>query len=223
MTIAIIDYGAGNLYSVFNALRYIGERADIILAKTGNDLARASHIILPGVGSFATCMQGLQALSGMIDALEQKVLYDNTPFLGICVGMQMLFEYSEENGVYTGLGWLEGAVKPLHDNMPDTKCNAKISAADKLRIPHMGWNELNIVKNNALFADLKNGEHVYFVHSYHCLPADNDIVTATVEYGVNVVAAINKANIMAVQFHPEKSYKAGLQLLSNFLNVKPTS
>lgn len=207
MTVCVIDYGAGNLHSVLNALDYIDKPKglEVRLADSASQLEAASHIILPGVGSFAGCMEGLQALPGMIEALKRKVLTEKLPFLGICVGMQMLFESSEEHGEHPGLGWIKGKVQ-------------KIEAQQGLRVPHMGWNELELQQpNHPCLAGISNKDHAYFVHSYHCVPKEKDVIAATVEYGGARVAAVSQANLFASQFHPEKSQRTGLRLLQNFL------
>ena len=206
-TIAIIDVGAGNLYSVEKAVRHVASANDkIIVATKAEQLQAATHIILPGVGAFANCMKGLLQTTGMREALEQKVLIEKIPFFGICVGMQMLFEQGHEHEVTQGLGWLKGSVMPL-------------APADKsLKIPHMGWNELNIQQPHTYFNGLEEANHAYFVHSYHCVP-DEDITVLTANYGGDIVAAVARDNIFATQFHPEKSQKTGLRILQNFLQL----
>ena len=209
MRVAIIDCGAGNLHSVEKAVRRILPEgvgtADIIT--NPEPLGEYTHIILPGVGAFADCLQGLQAISGMVAALEEEVLRKKKPFLGICVGMQMLFERSHEHGVTNGLGWLKGEVVPI---TPDDKV---------LKVPHMGWNELQFKQDSPLTSSIDNGAHVYFVHSYHVVCADATDVLAEVQYGDPLCAAVVRGNIMGTQFHPEKSQAAGLQLLRNFVEL----
>lgn len=203
--VAIIDVGSGNLYSVEKAVRHVADdTTQVTLCNDPAQLAQASHVILPGVGAFADCMNGLNALPGMREALEQKVLQQKAPFFGICVGMQMLFETGFEHGEHAGLGWFKGEVKAL-------------MLSDKaLKIPHMGWNELQMKKTHPLLEDVAEGDHAYFVHSYHCVP-NEDVVTVTVDYGDEIVAAVARDNIFATQFHPEKSQKTGLRILQNFL------
>jgi glutamine amidotransferase len=209
--IAILDYGAGNLRSVAKAVEQVAPAGSrISLTTNAAELATASHIILPGVGAFADCMKGLQSLTGMIAALEKRVLVEGTPFLGICVGMQMLLQASHEHGTHQGLGWFEGEVLPL-------------SPADKsLKIPQMGWNDLllNPALPAPLFAGITTGEHAYFVHSYHCAMQHKQEISATVDFGGCVTAAIWRDNLHAVQFHPEKSQRMGLQLFQNFLTMQ---
>lgn len=204
--ITIIDCGAGNLHSVRKAFANVAPNDAVIVTTDARDLSNATHIVLPGVGAFADCMKGLSALPGMIDALEKYVRHGGTPFLGICVGMQMLFERGYEFGTHEGLGWFKGEVKKLEPSDAS------------LKIPHMGWSALRL-KSHAIFKDIPQASHAYFVHSYHVVNAAADEVLATVDYGGEVVAIIGRKNIVATQFHPEKSQRVGLQLLTNFLDM----
>lgn len=206
--IVIIDCGAGNLHSVRKA--FAAELpADATLNVTTNaaDLDAATHIVLPGVGAFADCMAGLNALPGMREALEKKVRQGGTPFLGICVGMQMLFERGHEHGVHAGLGWFKGEVKPIAPTDPS------------LKIPHMGWNRLRLLSEHPFLAGIKQGDFAYFVHSYAASAATRDKILATVDYGGEIVAVVGHANIVGCQFHPEKSQRVGLTLIRNFLTM----
>lgn len=205
MSVAIIDYGSGNLRSVAKAFERVAD-GDVWVTSAPEKVAVASHIVLPGVGAFADCMQGLQALPGMLDALRAQVLENKKPFLGICVGMQMLFERGHEHGVHAGLGWLKGEVVAL---APDAA----------LKIPHMGWNDLEITGTHPLLAGINTGDHAYFVHSYHAQCAEDADRLATVTYGQSVTAVVGRGNIMGTQFHPEKSQATGLRLLKNFLSL----
>lgn len=207
--IAIIDCGAGNLHSVEKAFAYSLEEthtnARLSIAKSAKDLQHASHIVLPGVGAFSHCMQGLQALDGVIDFLTENVLHGHTPFLGICVGMQMLMEESEEFGTHQGLGWFKGRVCKLSPNNP------------QLPVPHMGWNRLYIAASqHPLLIDIQEEDYAYFVHSYHVTKIAAAHTIATVDYGGPVVAMIGKDHINATQFHPEKSQRLGLTIIRNF-------
>jgi glutamine amidotransferase len=207
MHVAIIDCGAGNLHSVRKAVAsQLPDGATLDVISQASALAQASHIILPGVGAFADCMAGFNALPGMRAAVEKKVHAGATPFLGICVGMQMLFMRGHEHGTHEGLGWFEGEVHRIQPS----------DAA--LRIPHMGWNRLRVQREeDVLLRGVKSGDFVYFVHSFaaaQCNPAE---VIATVDYGGEVVALIGRDRIWGTQFHPEKSQKTGLQMLRNFL------
>lgn len=208
MSIAIIDCGAGNLHSVRKAFEgQLPEGATLTIVTDAKALDAATHIVLPGVGAFADCMQGFAALPGMRAALEKKVLHGTTPFLGICVGMQMLFKRGHEHGVHEGLGWFDGEVKLLTPTDPS------------LRIPHMGWNRLQVRQSkNFLLRGIADADFAYFVHSYaatQCNPAE---IITTVDYGGEVVALIGRDNIVGTQFHPEKSQAIGLKMIGNFLD-----
>jgi glutamine amidotransferase len=205
--ITIIDCGAGNLHSVRKAFAHIAPSDEVRVTTNAADLSHATHIVLPGVGAFGDCMAGLKALPGMLDALEKHVHEGTKPFLGICVGMQMLFERGHEFGVHEGLGWFKGEIKPLTPSDPS------------LRIPHMGWNALQARHSHDIFNNISNASHAYFVHSYHAVGATQNEVLATVDYGGEVVAIIGRGNIIATQFHPEKSQRVGLQLLTNFVSM----
>ncbi len=207
--VAIIDCGAGNLHSVEYGFRRAaqGEEIGLEIVTDAARLAGADYIVLPGVGAFADCMRGLEALGGMRAALEREVLENRKPFIGICVGMQMLVEYGLEHGHHAGLGWLKGHVAPIE--------------AKELRIPHMGWNELRRIRpEHPLLAGIDEGEHMYFVHSFHVIGDEADRL-ATVDYGNELTVALVHGNICGTQFHPEKSDRAGERLLKNFLNWRP--
>ncbi len=205
--VAIIDCGAGNLHSVRKAVAsQLPEGATLDVVTEAWALADATHIILPGVGAFADCMQGLNALPGMRKALEQQVLQQGKPFLGICVGMQMLFERGHEHGVHYGLGWFKGEVRMITPSDPG------------LRIPHMGWNQLQLrQQNTSLLRGIQDGNFVYFVHSYAAMGCNAAEIIATVDYGGEVVALIGRDRIWGTQFHPEKSQEVGLRIIRNFL------
>lgn len=206
--VAIIDCGAGNLHSVQKAIaRELPEGASLEVTTDPAIVAQATHIVLPGVGAFADCMRGLNALGGMRDVLEEKVHHGSTPFLGICVGMQMLFQRGHEHGVHEGLGWLAGEVKPIAPNDP------------ALKVPHMGWNRLQVQHAHPILQQLGAEDYVYFVHSYAAHGAAQQDVLATVEYGGTIVAMVGRGHILGTQFHPEKSQRVGLQLIANFLKL----
>lgn len=206
--VAIIDCGAGNLHSVRKAIAsQLPEGAVLDVVTDAVKLKTATHIVLPGVGAFADCMRGFNALAGMRAALEDAVLTNKKPFLGICVGMQMLFKRGHEHGTHDGLGWFKGEVRLIAPSDP------------ALRIPHMGWNRLKLTASKPkLVADIADGDFVYFVHSYAATGCNLAEVVATVDYGGEVVALIGRENIMATQFHPEKSQATGLRMIYNFLN-----
>ena len=201
--IAIINYGAGNLFSVEKAFSALG--ADVRVSSTASDILSADKIVLPGVGAFGDCMDRLNA-SGLIPAIREGAAR-GIPLLGVCVGLQILFEGSEESSGVEGLGLLQGRVSRI--------------AAPHEKIPHMGWNALNIAENHrekGLFAGIPQDSYAYFVHSYHALPKDRAIISSTCFYGEEITASISAGNIMATQFHPEKSGDIGLKIIHNFVH-----
>jgi len=212
-TVAVIDYGSGNLRSAEKALaRAAAENNtghEILVTDKPEVAERAERIVLPGVGAFADCMKGLSSLPGMIDALREAVLVQGVPFLGICVGMQLLAEVGREFGDHAGLGWIEGDVVRMSPSDP------------ALKVQHMGWNELQFARTHPLFDGIENRAHAYFVHSFVIRPREKDEILATADYGGAFVAAVGKGNIVGTQFHPEKSQAVGLKLLSNFLGWQP--
>jgi glutamine amidotransferase len=216
MTVAIIDYGSGNLRSAAKAFERAAADAGVAteIAVTGRaeDVRRAERIVLPGVGAFADCKAGLDALPGMVEALEDAVIARGRPFLGICVGMQLMAERGLEHGVHPGLGWIKGEV-------------TRIAPADPaLKIPHMGWNDLRLANGGSahpVLDGLGAGTDVYFVHSYQLVCADLCDRLATVDYGGPLTAAVGRDNLVGTQFHPEKSQDAGLRLIANFLRWTP--
>lgn len=201
--IALIDYGAGNLRSVHNALLAAGAM-DVEVTADPDVVARADRIVLPGVGAFAACMNGLSAIDGLIEAMERRVRGDAVPFLGICVGMQLLADAGEEHGRSPGLGWIGGTVRSF-DPAPD------------LRIPHMGWNDVTPCAEQAVIVA---GE-AYFLHGYHFEVSRRDDVLAMSDHGGAFVAAVGRDNMIGVQFHPEKSQQYGLATLERFLAWRP--
>jgi len=210
-SVALIDYGSGNLASAAKALARAAAdtKHEIVVTADPAAVKAAERVVLPGVGAFADCMRGLSAVPGMVPALREKVLKDGAPFLGICVGMQLLATVGKEFGEHLGLGWIAGEV-------------VKIAPSDPgLKIPHMGWNELKILQRHKLLDGIESGAHAYFVHSYQFVPALPDDLMATTDYGGALTAMIGNENIAGTQFHPEKSQATGLKLLSNFLTWKP--
>ena len=210
-SVALIDYGSGTLASAAKALARAAEGTGQTIVTTSDpaDVKAAERIVLPGVGAFADCMRGLSAVPGMVAMLREKVLKEGAPFLGICVGMQLLATVGKEFGEHRGLGWIAGEV-------------VKITPSDPaLKIPHMGWNELKIVQPHKLLDGIESGAHAYFVHSYQLVPALPDDLLATTDYGGALTAMIGNENIAGTQFHPEKSQATGLKLLANFLRWKP--
>lgn len=200
--LVIVDYGAGNLRSVYNAFKYLGQ--DVIISNKKEDLEKADYIILPGVGSFAEGMKNLRKLN-LIEVLNKEVIQKKKPFLGICLGIQLIAKDGTEDGFNQGLGWIDANVRKL-----DTK----------LRLPHIGWNDVKFQKDSSFLRNVPEGTSFYFVHSYSINCNDKNDILMISDYGKEFVAAIQKGNIIATQFHPEKSHKYGLQLLKNFLEIK---
>ena len=216
MKVAIVDYGSGNLHSAHKAFeraaRQAAVPANIKLTPDPDAVFRADAIVLPGVGAFADCKRGLEALSGMTEALNEAVRAKGRPFLGICVGMQLLATRGLEHGDTPGLGWIEGVI------------DAIAPADPALRIPHMGWNTLDLARAHPVLRNIPTGEkglHAYFVHSYAFQPAHQDSVIAVADYGGAISALIGRDTIIGSQFHPEKSQTLGLALIANFLRWRP--
>ncbi|MGA2494015.1 MAG: imidazole glycerol phosphate synthase subunit HisH [Roseiarcus sp.] len=215
MSVAIVDYGSGNLHSAHKAFeraaREAGLNRVVKVTSDPDDVARAEHIVLPGVGAFADCRRGLDAVPGMVEALEEAVRRRGRPFLGICVGMQLMATRGLEYEVVAGLNWIGGDV-------------AQIPEAPGLKIPHMGWNTLQVRREHPLLAGIATGDgglHAYFVHSFQLYPADPSDVVAVADYGGPVTAMVGRENVVGTQFHPEKSQKLGLALIANFLRWRP--
>ena len=213
---AIIDYGSGNLKSARKAFQRAahesGISADIVVTSDPDIVCKADRIVLPGVGAFADCKAGLEAIPGMGKALEDRVMGGGVPFFGICVGMQLMAERGLEKGVHRGFGWIKGEVKTISPTDP------------ALKIPHMGWNTLKFSQPHPLLdtiADGEDGLHAYFVHTYHFETANQQDLLATTDYGGPVTAMVGRDNMVGTQFHPEKSQKLGLTLIGNFLRWKP--
>jgi len=205
--IALIDYGAGNLQSVHNALKAAGAE-QVAVTSHPHIVSGAHRIVLPGVGSFKACMEGLSAIPGMVDALEKRVLHDGVPFLGVCVGMQLMAERGLEFGETPGLGWIEGQVEPIERTDP------------AIKIPHMGWNDVSPAAHLDGAQLIEPGE-AYFLHSYHFVPDEGRHIAAMTDHGGGLVAAVARDNLLGVQFHPEKSQAYGLALLARFLDWRP--
>jgi glutamine amidotransferase len=216
MHVAIIDYGSGNLHSAAKAFeraaREEGSPLDIKVTTAPEEVLGAERIVLPGVGAFADCKAGLAAIPGMIEALAEAVQEKGRPFLGICVGLQLMAARGLEHGITLGLGWIDGEVRAIAPSDP------------ALKIPHMGWNTLRMMRAHALLDGIATGDeglHAYFVHSYHLVPEDAGDLVATTDYGGAVTAFVARDNVAGSQFHPEKSQKLGLALIANFLKWKP--
>jgi len=216
VSVAIVDYGSGNLHSAAKAFeraaRETGYAEPIVVTRDPDEVARAERIVLPGVGAFADCRRGLDAVSGMVEALEARVRRQGRPFLGICVGMQLMAERGREYEVTQGLGWIPGEVDRITPSDPD------------LKIPHMGWNTLNEVRPHKLLDGIPvgpQGLHAYFVHSFHLKTAERASLVAEADYGGPVTAIVGRDTVVGTQFHPEKSQRLGLKLIANFLQWKP--
>ena len=211
MSVALIDYGSGNLHSAAKAIERAARSAGETVTVTSDAaaLTDADRIVLPGVGAFADCKRGLEALTGMVEALNEQVVRKGKPFLGICVGMQLMAERGLEDGVHEGLGWIPGEVRRLMPSDPSYK------------IPHMGWNDLRPAARHPLLAGIDAGSDVYFVHSYHFVCESESDVVARADYGGPIAAIIGHDNMVGTQFHPEKSQTVGLRLIGNFLAWNP--
>jgi len=216
VTTAIIDYGSGNLHSAVKAFERAAREndigGDIHVTDDPEVLRRAERVVLPGVGAFADCRRGLDAIPGLTAALIETVIAKGRPFLGVCVGAQLMAARGLEHGVTPGLGWIEGEVAAIEPNDPT------------LKIPHMGWNTLELARPHAVFEGIPTGArglHAYFVHSYHIRAAKPEDLLAMTDYGGAVTAAVARGNLVGVQFHPEKSQKLGLALIANFLRWRP--
>ena len=213
--VTIIDYGSGNLRSAAKAFerasREIAATADIQVTSDPDLVRRADRIVLPGVGAFADCRAGLDAVTGMVEVLEERVIGRGVPFLGICVGMQLMADEGREKAVTRGLGWIPGAV-------------VRLEPAGDLKVPHMGWNTLRFHQPHPVLAGIPDGEdglHAYFVHSYHLATTQPQHLVATTQYGQPVTAIVGRDNLLGTQFHPEKSQTLGLRLIGNFLQWTP--
>ncbi|MEQ9489723.1 MAG: imidazole glycerol phosphate synthase subunit HisH [Alphaproteobacteria bacterium] len=209
MTVAIIDYGSGNLRSAAKAFEVAGDGRRVLVTADPVAVADADHIVLPGVGAFGDCRAGLFGITGMVDALTDAVIRRGAPFMGVCVGMQLMASIGREYGDHEGLGWIEGEVVPIDPGRPD------------LKIPHMGWNVLTPVVEHPVLDGLENGHYAYFVHSYHLLCKNSSDLLATTDYGGTLTAIVGRDNMIGTQFHPEKSQATGLRLIRNFLAWKP--
>jgi imidazole glycerol-phosphate synthase subunit HisH len=212
MTTVIVDYASGNLHSAEKSFQRMAAETGagpVAVSADPEAVRRADRVVLPGVGAFADCRAGLAAVPGMFEAIEERVIHQGAPFLGICVGAQMMADTGHEQGDTAGFGWIAGEV-------------VRIAPADPaLKIPHMGWNALHLARAHPVFDGISDGDHAYFVHSYHFVAADPGDVLATVDHGGPVTAAVGRNNLVGTQFHPEKSQATGLRLIANFLAWRP--
>ena len=208
MNVTIVDYNSGNISSVINSFKEVAK--DKVSIEVTSDLEKiksSDKVVLPGQGSFKSCIEALNSIKGLVDTLNEFVINSKKPLLGICVGLQMFADIGYEEAETKGLGWISGKV-------------SKINNQDgKYKLPHIGWNEINIVKHSKIFKDIENNSHMYFVHSYEFIPEDKNVITATTDYSSNIVCSVEKENIFGTQFHPEKSDKIGLQIIHNFISL----
>ena len=209
-TVAVIDYGMGNLHSVAKALEHVGNGVRVLVTHDHELIGNADRVVLPGVGAIRDCMHEIRRLG--IDKLVKQVIANGKPFLGVCVGMQALMTFSDENNGVDCLKILPGHVAYFGDDLHDP------STGDRLKIPHMGWNQVHQTYEHPLWHEIEQETRFYFVHSYYVEPVDIGMIAGSTQYGISFTAAISRANVFATQFHPEKSQHAGLQLYKNFLN-----
>ena len=208
MNVTIVDYNSGNISSVINSFKEVAkEKIKIEVTSNLDKIKSSDKIVLPGQGSFKSCVDALNSIDGLVDTLNEFTIINKKPLLGICVGLQMFADVGYEEIETKGLGWITGRVSKI-DNQNG-----------KFKLPHIGWNELNIVKDSRIFKDIKDKSHMYFVHSYEFIPEDKNVISATTNYSSNIVCSVEKENIFGAQFHPEKSDKIGLKLIENFLAI----
>ena len=208
MNVTIVDYNSGNISSVINSFKEVAKnKVKIEVTSDFNKIKSSNKLVLPGQGSFKSCLDALNNVNGLADALNEFVIINKKPLLGICVGLQMFADVGYEETETKGLGWISGRVSKIDNHN------------GKYKLPHIGWNEINIIKDSKIFKNIENNSHMYFAHSYEFIPRDKNIISATTDYtSKNIVCAVEKENIFGAQFHPEKSDKFGLQMLSNFIN-----
>ena len=208
MNVTIVDYNSGNISSVINSFKEVAkDKVNIKVTSDLNKIKLSDKLVLPGQGSFKSCIEALNDIDGIVQTLNEFGVTNKKPLLGICVGLQMFADIGYEEIETKGLGWLPGKVSKI-DNQNG-----------KYKLPHIGWNQINIVKDTKLFKDIENDSHMYFVHSYEFIPEDKNVISATTDYSSKIVCAIEKENIFGTQFHPEKSDKIGLQIIHNFINL----
>ena len=208
MNVTIVDYKSGNISSVINSFQAVAQNnININVTEDLNLIKSSDKIVLPGQGSFKSCVDALNNISGLVDTLKDFALVNKKPLLGICVGLQMFADVGYEEAETKGLGWIPGKVSKI-----DNKNG-------KYKLPHIGWNEIEFMKNSKIYDGIENNSHMYFVHSYEFIPEDKSVISATVNYSTRVVCSIEKENLFGTQFHPEKSDKLGLQIIKNFINL----
>ena len=208
MNVTIVDYNSGNISSVINSFNEVAkDKVNIEVTSDLNKIKSSDKIVLPGQGSFKSCVDALNAINGLVDTLNEFVINNKKPLLGICVGLQMFADIGYEETETKGLGWISGKVSKIGNQNGEYK------------LPHIGWNQIKIVKQSKIFQDIENDSHMYFVHSYEFIPEDKNVISATTDYSSNIVCSVEKENIFGTQFHPEKSDKIGLQIIRNFINL----
>ena len=208
MKVTIVDYNSGNISSVINSFKEVAkDKVNIEVTSDLKKIKSSDKIVLPGQGSFKSCVDALNNIKGLVDTLNEFAITNKKLLLGICVGLQMFADIGYEETETKGLGWIPGKVSRI-DNQ-----------GGKFKLPHIGWNEINIMKNSKIFKGIKNNSHMYFVHSYEFVPKDKSVISATTDYSTNVICAVEKENIFGTQFHPEKSDKIGLKIIDNFINL----
>ena len=208
MNVTIVDYNSGNISSVINSFKEVAK--DEVNIEVTSDLKKiksSDKLVLPGQGSFKSCVDALNNINGLVDVLNEFALSKKKPLLGICVGLQMFADIGYEETKTKGLGWISGKVSKI-----DTQ-------SGKYKLPHIGWNQINIVKDSKIFKKIENNSHMYFVHSYELVPKDKSVISATTDYSSNIVCSVEKENIFGTQFHPEKSDKIGLKIIDNFIKL----
>ena len=208
MNITIVDYNSGNISSVINSFSEVAkDKVNIEVTSDLNKIKSSDKLVLPGQGSFKSCVEALNSINGLVDTLNNFAINNKKPLLGICVGLQMFADVGYEETETKGLGWVPGKVSKI-DNQDG-----------KYKLPHIGWNQINIVKDSKIFKDIENNSHMYFVHSYEFIPKDKNVISATTDYSSKIVCSVEKENIFGTQFHPEKSDKIGLKIIDNFINL----
>ena len=208
MNVTIVDYSSGNISSVINSFKEVAKnKVNIEVTSDLNKIKSSDKIVLPGQGSFKSCVDALNNINGLVDTLNEFAINDKKPLLGICVGLQMFADIGYEEIETKGLGWIPGKVSKIDNKQ------------GKFKLPHIGWNEINVVKNSKIFKDIEDKSHMYFVHSYEFIPEDKNLISATTDYSSNIVCSVEKENILGTQFHPEKSDKIGLKIIDNFINL----
>jgi glutamine amidotransferase len=208
MNVTIVDYNSGNIRSVINSFQEVAkDKVNIEVTSDLNKIKSSDKIVLPGQGSFKSCVDALNSIDGLVDTLNDFVISEKKPLFGICVGLQMFADIGFEEKETKGLGWISGKVLKI-DNQNG-----------KYKLPHIGWNQINIVKESKIFREVENNSHMYFVHSYEFIPEDRSVISATTDYSSNIVCSVEKENIFGTQFHPEKSDKTGLKVIDNFINL----